>query len=254
MGMLDFIAFNLFALISFFSMLKSGLLCLQVKDAKGMHVDDLMDTIRQMILIKWNHRKRVAQKFEGKILPHIVQKLRGDSYNLDIEVITSSPDGIAEVCAKGNYASSFRFVVNINERTCSCRCWQGSGIPCKHAIAYITSIPGAKLEDYVDECYSVKKFKIAYAGFVPSIPDKSMWPKAAHGFFMHPPLLKSTAGGRRKNRMKSALEGGNSRKKSSTEGTGKRQHECPICHQLGHRWFTCKNGNPEDIAAYEAER
>jgi hypothetical protein len=119
-----------------------------------------------------------------------VQKLRGASYNLDIEVITSSPDGIAEVCAKGSSASSFRFVVDTIERTCSYRAWQGSGIPCKHAIAYITSIPGAKFEDYVDECYSVEKFKIAYAGSMPFISYKSMWPKPTHGFFMHPPLLK----------------------------------------------------------------
>ncbi|GJM98881.1 hypothetical protein PR202_ga15929 [Eleusine coracana subsp. coracana] len=34
-------------------------------------------------------------------LPHIVQKLREDSYNLDIEVITWFPNGIAELCAKG---------------------------------------------------------------------------------------------------------------------------------------------------------
>jgi hypothetical protein len=98
---------------------------------KGMHLDELMDNIRQKILIKWNLRKRVAQKFEGKILPHIMQKLRGASYNLDIEVITSSPDGTAEVRAKGSSASSFRFVVNTIERTCSCRAWQGSGI--RHA-------------------------------------------------------------------------------------------------------------------------
>ena len=56
-----------------------------VKEDKGKHLDDLMDTIRQKILIKWNYRKRVALKFEGKILPHIVQKLREESYNLDIE-------------------------------------------------------------------------------------------------------------------------------------------------------------------------
>ena len=51
--------------------------------------------------------------------------------------------------------------------------------------------------------------------------------------------------GRRKNRMKSALEGGSSRKK---------RHECPICHELWHRRFTCRNGNPEDIAAMEAAK
>jgi hypothetical protein len=215
-----------------------------IKGEKVKHLDDLMDTIRQKLLIKWNQRKKVAKNFQGKILPHIMQKLRENSYNLDIEVITCSPEGVAEVCAKGG--TGFRFVVSLPDRTCSCRVWQGSGIPCKHAIAYITSIPGAKLEDYVDEYFSINKFKAAYEGSIPSIPDKTMWPKATHGFFMHPPLLKST-GGRRKNRLKSAAEGGSGNNKG-------KKHECPICKKLGHHWYTCKFGNPDDIAAYEAER
>ena len=177
--------------------------------------------------------------------------MREDSYNLDIEVITSSPDGIGELCAKERSASSYRFVVNLIERTCTCRAWQGSEIPCKHAIAYITSIPGAILEDYVHEYYSVDKFKAAYQGSVPSIPDKSCWPKVTHGFFMHPPLLKSTAG-RHKNRMKSAMEGGSGG--TGSKETGKRRHKCPICKELGHHWYKCNNENPEDIAAMERER
>jgi hypothetical protein len=164
----------------------------------------------------------VAKKFGGKILPHVMQQLRENSFNLDIKVITEH-DGVARVCAKGGTA--FRFVVDLRNRTCSCRVWQGSGIPCKHAIAYITSILGEKLVDHVDECYSVAKFKAAYKGAIPSIPDKSMWSDATHGFFMHPPLLKSTAE-RRKNKYKSAVDGG-SKKKS-------KRHEYPICHQLGH--------------------
>ena len=152
-----------------------------IKKEKGKHLDDLMDTIRQKMLIKWNNRKKVAKKFEGKILPHIVQKLREDSFNLDIDVITEN-DGVAEVCAKGSSDTTFRFVVNLKERTYVCRVWQGTGIPCKHAIAYITFIPGQKLEDYVDDCYSVERFRAAYDGVIPSIPDKSMWPKATHGF------------------------------------------------------------------------
>ena len=76
---------------------------------------------------------------------------------------------------------------------------------------------------------------------------------------MHPPLLKSTAGGRRKNRMKSALEGGSSSKRSGAEGgteegTGKRRHKCPICLDFGHHWHKCHKGNSEDIAAMERER
>jgi hypothetical protein len=45
-----------------------------VKGEKAKHLDDLMDSIRQKILIKWNHRKRVANNFKGKILPHVLQK------------------------------------------------------------------------------------------------------------------------------------------------------------------------------------
>ena len=132
-----------------------------------------MDTIRQRILIKLNQNKRIVQQFQGKILPHIVQKLREDNYNLDIEVITRSPDGIGEICAKERSASTYRFIVNLIERTCTCRAWQGIGIPCNQAIAYITSISSAHLEDYVDEYYSVEKFKVAYQGSIPSILDKS---------------------------------------------------------------------------------
>jgi len=47
--------------------------------------------------------------------------------------------------------------------------------------------------------------------------------------------------------MKSSLEGGSNKKRA-------KKHECPICHELGHHWYTCKNRNPEDIAAIEAER
>jgi hypothetical protein len=127
-------------------------------------------------------------------------------------VITSSPEGVAEICDKGG--TGFRFVVSLPDHTCTCRVWQGSGIPCKHAISYSTSIPSAKLEDHVDEYFSVNKFKAAYEDSIPSIPDKTMWPKATHEEFMHPPLLKSTAG-RRKNRIKSAVEGGSSKKRES---------------------------------------
>jgi hypothetical protein len=197
-----------------------------IKDHKGKHLDDLLDTIRQQILMKWNNRRKVVGKFTGRILPHVVERLRTESYNLDIEVITCSPDGEAEVCAKGASASAYRFVVNLRKRECDCGAWQGTGIPCKHAIAYITSIPGQKLEDYVDDYYSVQKFKAAYSGYLPTCPAKCMYPRATHGFFMHPPLLKST-GGRRKNRVKSCVEGGGSSSKKTRKGCGK--HKCPIC-------------------------
>ncbi|CAO2161658.1 unnamed protein product, partial [Urochloa humidicola] len=54
-----------------------------------------------------------------------------------------------------------------------------------------------------------------------------------------------TAGRRKETRFKAATEGGNG---------NKGRHECPICHDYGHHWYTCKKGNPEDIKAMLADR
>lgn len=174
-----------------------------------------------------------------KILPHIVEKLKEQSRNLDIDVITRS-DSIVEVCARGG--SSFRYVVNVDQKTCSCRAWQVSGLPRKHALAYITSISREKIEDHVDNYYSVDKFRASYEGTIPAIPDKSMWPKSDHGFFMHPPLLKSTAGRRSQTRFRGGAEGGNKGKKG--------RHQCPSCHEYGHHWYTCKDGDTYHVSMH----
>ena len=48
---------------------------------------------------------------ERKFLPHIITKVKEQSRNLDIDVVTISLDGIAKVMARGG--SSYRFVVNL---------------------------------------------------------------------------------------------------------------------------------------------
>jgi hypothetical protein len=104
------------------------------------------------------------------------------------------------------------------------------------------------LEKYVDMYYSVEKFRVAYEVLIPSMPDKSQWPESHHDFFMNPPLLKPTAGRRHNQRFKGCAEGNG----STTRQKG--QHQCRICKKYGHRWYNCKDGDPDDIAAMLAER
>lgn len=174
-----------------------------IKHHKSLNLNDLMDKIRQMLMIKWNQRRKIARKLDGLILPHIIKKLNEKSRELNLEVAECSEE-VAEV--KALEGSGFRFVVNLEEKTCSCRQWQVSGIPCKHAIAFITSLPNAPLEKYVDMYYSVEKFRAAYEHLIPAIADKRHWHKSTHGFFMHPPLLKATAGRPKTERYKGCSE------------------------------------------------
>ena len=212
-----------------------------IKHHKSLNLDDFMDKARQLLMIKWNERRTVGKKLDGLILPHIIKKLNAKTRELNLEVVQSSQE-VAEVTALGG--SGFRFVVNLQERTCSCRQWQVSGLPCKHALAFITSLSNAHIQNYVDMYYSIDKFRGAYAQLIPAMPDKTQWPKSDHGFFMHPPLLKATAGRPKTERYKGCSE---KKRKSG-------KHLCPICKDYGHHWHKCKKGNPDDIVAMMAVR
>ena len=108
-----------------------------------MNLDDLMDEIRKMLMCKWNQRRKTSKKFDGFILPDIIKDLIEKSREVNLEVEECSED-VAEVTAMGG--SGFQFVVNL---------WQVSGIPCKHALAYITSLSDASIMKYVDLYYTI---------------------------------------------------------------------------------------------------
>ncbi|KAM0871111.1 hypothetical protein ACQ4PT_039610 [Festuca glaucescens] len=212
-----------------------------IKHYKSLNLDDFLDKARQLIMILWNDRRKVAKKLDGLILPHIMKKLNAMTRAFNLEVVECSEE-VAEVVALGG--SSFRFVVNVQDRTCSCRQWQVCGLPCKHALAFITSLSDAHIKNYVDLYYSTGKFRASYSNLIPAMPDKSQWPESDHGFFMHPPLLKATAGRPKTERYKGCSD--KKRKKG--------KHLCPICKDYGHHWHNCKKGNPDDIAAMLAIR
>ncbi|GER36314.1 FAR1-related sequence 1 [Striga asiatica] len=54
-----------------------------------------------------------------------------------------------------------KFVVNLKRHTCTCRIWDISGIPCKHAIAAVDNI-GGKHEDFVSEYFKKENFLKTY--------------------------------------------------------------------------------------------
>jgi hypothetical protein len=114
-------------------------------------------------MVKWNRRRKITKKFDGLILPHIMKMLREKSRQLSLEVAECS-DEVAEVTTLGG--SGFRFVVNLAERRIS-------GIPCKHPLAFITSLSNEPIEKHVHLYYPIEKFRTAYGALIPALPHKS---------------------------------------------------------------------------------
>ncbi|WVZ72240.1 hypothetical protein U9M48_020734 [Paspalum notatum var. saurae] len=180
-----------------------------VRNEKSLPVIDLLDKIRQMIMERFCTRAYIAAKLIGKILPHVMKGLHDKSRNLKFSIT--------------------KFTVDLEKKECSCRYWQMTGLPCVHAIAFIGT-RRLELEDFVDKYYSVQKFKVAYAGYVCPLPDKTQWEPVDIGFKLLPPLLKRAAGRPRTRRIVGVEEGGS--------GT-KRRQRCKRCGGLGHLQKTC---------------
>ena len=92
-----------------------------------------------------------------------------------------------------------------------------------HAIFLFGKVRQLKVEDYVDDNYSVERFKVAYQFEITPMGDKSQWPKNDPGFEVVPPPLERLAGRPRKQTIKASGE------------PGKRGlYQCKKCFQFGH--------------------
>jgi hypothetical protein len=205
-----------------------------IRTEKSLPVIPLFDKIRQMIMEKMDLRRRIAYKLCGKILPRVVKEVNAKSRGLPYVHTFSNKDHdnvalLAEVQGVAKDLQPWRHALDLTNRTCTCRQWQIAGLPCYHDVHVITSMRNPKMEDYIDDYYSVNKFKKAYENWVGPMTDRQQWPKVDPGFKLWPPILKRAAGRPRTRRYKGWEEG----------GKGRRTVTCKRCHQKGHMKKTC---------------
>jgi hypothetical protein len=185
-----------------------------------------------MVMELLRKRRRIGERLQGKILPAIIQELNNRTRGLGHLKTHVSSDLSAEV--RDTEKEHIRHVVKALTCECTCLEWQHTGKPCPHALVVLTALPNVKMENFVDDYYSVEKFKAAYQGEIEPITDKTQWPVVDLGFVLHAPLPKRGAGRHRKLRIKGALEGG-SGNKPKVGGL----NQCKKCHELGHREAGC---------------
>ena len=98
------------------------------------------------------------------------------------------------------------------------------------------------MHPYLDEYYSVQKFKAAYATPIPALTDQSPWPEVEIEFTMCAPLGRRKAGRPKQSRFKPWFEKGGSSKKGKKDKNEKpkrpqkgNKNRCKLCEELGHR-------------------
>jgi hypothetical protein len=169
-----------------------------IRDHKDLHVADLADKIREMIMVLWNKRRNITCRLPaGRILLAIMVELKANTRGLGHLKIVTCANWSAEVWDYNN-----RVERHIVQRTYTCLEWQHTSKPCQHILAFVTCERGVDLEQFVHDNYSVDRFRVAYDREIEPMTDKTQWPQVELLFLVGAPLAKLQVGRRRKLRRK----------------------------------------------------
>ena len=192
-----------------------------------------------MIYTKQHEAKH---KWTGTICPKVKKKL-----DRHIEIAASCmvyPAGGGIFSVTDKYGTN---IVDINVRSCDCRRWQLTGIPCCHAIACFRH-DDIRPETMVHECYSIETYMQAYGYNIWPVRDKIHWEKM-NGVDVQAPIYEKKVGRPARNRKKNPteLEGGT---KLSKHGV---MMHCSACGSSTHNKRTCHKYSDKNMTNPEGE-
>jgi hypothetical protein len=151
-----------------------------------MHIVQMFDQIRQMIITKFEIRRKISRKMAGRIILHITRTLNEQSKNMKGHEVLICGNGTAEVIV-----GTVRPAVNLGEKTCSCRAWQVSEKHCNHALTTIANISsGVNMEDFDHDYFFVQRFKKAYEVTFKPMTSQEQWSRVDLGYKLMKPKLR----------------------------------------------------------------
>ncbi|WVZ80109.1 hypothetical protein U9M48_027612, partial [Paspalum notatum var. saurae] len=143
-----------------------------VNKVKDLQIVDMLDKIRQMIIKKFELRRKIA--------------MSGGKNNT--------------INYQGSYYSKQR-----NQGLA----WQVSGKLCRHALALIAKLSReVQMDDYVHDYFSVENLKKAYSCVFNPKTSKHFWPRVDLEYILNKPILRKKPGRPRKSRIKASDEPG----------------------------------------------
>lgn len=92
----------------------------------------MLEMIKVKLMRRMKTKKEQMLKYKGRILPKIQKKL--DKMKEDVQCYTPDFSSGPKVQIIGVEGS---FVVDMIDRTCTCRKWDLTGLPCPHEISAI---------------------------------------------------------------------------------------------------------------------
>ncbi|XP_076884004.1 uncharacterized protein LOC143532992 [Bidens hawaiensis] len=136
-----------------------------IVQARSKHIIDMLEDIRVSVMSRLTIRYTEMLKKDVIVCPRVQKKLdKEKNWAHKCKVFPSSPT-VFQV-------SDFDDVsVDIGNKTCTCRRWELSGIPCKHVCA-VAGFIKRNSEEFVHESYLKEQYLKSYQFTIPPLPSE----------------------------------------------------------------------------------
>ncbi|KAK9080063.1 hypothetical protein SSX86_001738 [Deinandra increscens subsp. villosa] len=212
-----------------------------------------LEYIREYLMKRLVIVKKIIAKADGPLTPTIAKRFEFTKKAASNYRVFWNGETKYQVQSIG--ANEDQCIVQLDKKTCSCRKWELTGIPCRHAVACIWDqrdhgLDDGVVEKWVDEAYWLETWKKVYAQTIDPINGKRLWKPNECPTTLIPPKHHIQVGRPTKKRKKAADELSQSKKAAAEElsqtigTTGKLPRRgnsvtCQICKQKGHNKRTC---------------
>ncbi|XP_019186673.1 PREDICTED: uncharacterized protein LOC109181378 [Ipomoea nil] len=195
--------------------------------ARSKPIVKMLEDIRVATMTRIARCRKQVEKWPGNFGPRIMKKLNENIVeSIGWHVDFNGNDGYE--IKKGMQ----QFKVKLQAKTCSCRSWDLTGIPCAHACCAIFDL-GKDPEQYIDQCYSKEVYKRIYSHTIQPLNGEISWPRTNCEEILAP-LPRRMTGRPKKKRTREPTEPPIG--KISRQG---RVMTCSICKQKGHQNRVC---------------
>ncbi|XP_010675433.3 uncharacterized protein LOC104891435 [Beta vulgaris subsp. vulgaris] len=126
--------------------------------ARAKHIIFMLEDIRTALMQRMVTKRQQMEKSTAKICPRIQSRLEKEKDEAANCTPLPSSATLFQVAHKMD-----TLTVDLEKKSCTCRKWDLSGVPCCHGVACIFFLHH-EAEDYVDECYKREAYLKMYCG------------------------------------------------------------------------------------------
>nr|GEU55220.1 hypothetical protein CTI12_AA204890 [Tanacetum cinerariifolium] len=160
-----------------------------IRIARGKPLITMLEEIRVYLMQRLYSMHNLAANLGDNITPSIRKEIKRLKHSRRYWTVYPCGNNVFEL-RKGDDSSS----VNIDNKTCACKWWDLSGVPCVHSVAAFSFLKNHPILG-VSAWYSKKMWQNAYSYFIKPVGGSSMWPQTLEGPPLPPVLRKMTDGG-----------------------------------------------------------